>query len=784
MRLFYFLSTLVISMHLLFAQEAALVSDPGQDQFDHCKQLYRHANSLQDFNSRREAYWRVIPRLKSYVDRFPKHENTAAASYYLGECYYHSGSINDAKRVLSGVVKKYGKGRYVALSSNRLGYDAVAQKKYGTAAVHFGKVAEFSDTDEERFRGRYQQASCYRLAGDTHASIRAFSKIVDAEGVAKNYKQSARLILGHLYLKKGDKVNALEHFEKLMLPGVSEKMRIEATLNVGFIVLDQGDAEKSSRCFKTVLASKQDQFKPNAQAALMQSLYKKKDYQGVLHIIKQGDYPAEKELELVKYSMAGRSAYQLKRYHDAIRYFARAESQKPLSPEAFEAAYYRLLCFYNIEGTNIPVQVDGFLEVYKSGNSDHERIHKAFLMKAETLFDQEKFREASVAYNQINSNLVGKENHANLLYKRGWCLSESGDHNGAVRGYTRFLNTYADDIRSPSVIARRGASYLALGDRASALKDFDLLINKYPEDKLAALAFQNSAKIKKEDEDYAGMVKRYETLVERFPAMKKSTIANAHYWIGWGKYQLKQYEAAMPALRKSVELEEAKYSFNAGMLIVFCAHSLKEKEALKAAIDRITDLGKGEKIPASIYCWLGLQCYNADEVKDSERYLTLGTTPIEPRQTSKAYWKMLGDTRVEIGKYEEALEPIKNFLDVVEQPFWKAEALYNRSVAYLGLRRLADAKASAEEALALRPKGKLNAELKMVLGDIAYTNKEYSAAASFYVVVVQFFVDDQDLRPKALYKSYLALKKKGDAKEAGHYMEILQSEFPDYLKDK
>ena len=161
------------------------------------------------------------------------------------------------------------------------------------------------------------------------------------------------MILGHLYLKKGDKVNALEYFEKLMLPGVSEKMRIEATLNVGFIALDQGDTEKSLRCFKSVLASKQDQFKPNAQAALMQSLYKQEDYQGVLHIIKQGDFPAEKELELVKYSMAGRSAYQLKKYHDAIRYFARAESQKPLSPEAFEAAYYRLLCFYNIEGANI-----------------------------------------------------------------------------------------------------------------------------------------------------------------------------------------------------------------------------------------------------------------------------------------------------------------------------------------------------------------------------------------------------------------------------------------------
>ena len=87
MRLFYLLSTLALSVHLLFAQEAPLVSDPGQDQFDHCKQLYRHANGLQDFEDRRDAYRRAIPRLKSYIDQFPKHENIAAASYYLGECY-------------------------------------------------------------------------------------------------------------------------------------------------------------------------------------------------------------------------------------------------------------------------------------------------------------------------------------------------------------------------------------------------------------------------------------------------------------------------------------------------------------------------------------------------------------------------------------------------------------------------------------------------------------------------------------------------------------------------
>ena len=52
------------------------------------------------------------------------------------------------------------------------------------------------------------------------------------------------------------------------------------------------------------------------------------------------------------------------------------------------------------------------------------------------------------------------------------------------------------------------------------------------------------------------------------------------------------------------------------------------------------------------------------------------------------------------------------------------------------------------------------------------------------VVVVQLFVDDKTLRSDALFKSYNTLLKKGDVKEAKHYLETLKKEFPDYLKEK
>ena len=782
MRFISLFLALFLTVSSALAQNAPLVADPGADQFEFCKQLYRQANATKDHASRVQAYQQAAPRLEGYINRFPNHANTAAAMYYLGECYYQSGFLNEAKGMLHRVVTRYKTGRYVALASNRLGYDAFTNKKYNQAAIYFGRVATMATTADERFRGRYQEASCYRYSGQTERAIKSYALIESAEGAPVVYRENSKLRLGYLYFGKKDLTKALSEFSSLVKPGVASNIRMDAALNAGLISLQLKKIDDAEGYLKSVLLGKEEKFKPRAQAALMNSMYTGKNYQGVFDVMKRRNYKGKAATEAIKYTLAGRSAYQLKKYNDAILFFAKAESQLPLSREAFEAAYFRLLCFFNIKGANIPKQVDAFLEVYQPRFPGQSKIHKALLMKAETLFDEGKFREAAAAYNQIKPDLVGTDNQADLLFKRGWCLSESGDHNGAVRSFSDFLKMSPDSERSPVAIARRGKSYLALGDRGGAMRDFDLLIQRFPQNKLAALAWQNSARIKKDAQDYPDMIHRYESMMISFPKLRVETIANAHYWIGWGNYQTKEFAKAVPSLEKAIKLKPDEYGPKAQMLLIYCSYAMKDKARLQLAVDAVRAENKERKIQAPIYRWLGVQCYNGGEMKDSERYLTLGTTPEDPRQTPKAFWKMLGNARVKIGKNKEALVAIAHFLDVVEEPFWKAETLLDQAKAYLGLSKLDEAKTSAEDGLKLRPKGRINAELRLVLGDIAYSAKDYAQAAASYVVVVEFQGNDKDLRPEALYKAYQSLTKKGDAKQAKHYLDQLNEEFPNYLK--
>lgn len=788
---FYFLFLSILSVGAVSAQiappaeERELVANPAEDQFEFCKHLYRSANSIQGDRQRsRIAYQRVIPRLEAYVERFPWHKNTAAATYYLGECYYYSGAIEEAKETFNQVINKFRKGRYVSLSSNRLARDAYVNEKYVEAAVHFGRVAEMASTPDERHVGRYQQAKAYLQANNKNGAIKSFTAIAKAQDAKESFRQAAMLQLGNLYYQKKDLKRSMEYFEQLILPSVDPASRMEATFHVGLISMEQGDSRTAQSAFKSVMQSKQDKFKPNAQTAMVRSLYKEAKYGEILKTMEGGNYLGTPVMESEKYALAGHSAYKLKKYQVAISHFATAERQVPLSDHAFDSAYFRLLCFYYIEGANIPDQVDAFLELYQKKHYNHKRIHKALLAKAETLFEQGEFDRASAAYKQIKPTLIDEKNQADLYYKRGCSLAHSADHNEAVRNFTNFVNRYGEDPRTPSAIARRGSSFLSIGDRASALSDFDLLIKKYPNDKLASLALQQSAKIMKDDKDYPEMIRRYSILVKEFPALRNSTMANAEYWMGWGNHKLKKYEKAIPHLQKSTKLESDKYAVNAGMLIVYSSYALQNKEDLEVAINQMIALDQAEKIPIPIYRWVGLQCFKVGEMKAAETYLTLGTTPGEPAKTPSNYWKMLGSTRVKTKKYEAALIAIKNFLDMEEEPFWRAEAYYDQSIAYLGINELEESKSSAEASLKLRPKGKLNAEVRLVLGDIAFENKEYAEAAAFYVVVVQLFIDDSELRPQALYKSHLALSKKGDEKQAAHYLSLLKKEFPSYLRSR
>jgi len=83
-----------------------------------------------------------------------------------------------------------------------------------------------------------------------------------------------------------------------------------------------------------------------------------------------------------------------------------------------------------------------------------------------------------------------------------------------------------------------------------------------------------------------------------------------------------------------------------------------------------------------------------------------------------------------------------------------------------------------DEAMLLQPEGPINAQARILAGDLFVVRQDYANAAKAYVTVA-VLSDDPSLAPKALAKAIDAYRRAGDLTEAEKSLEELKKRFPD-----
>jgi tetratricopeptide (TPR) repeat protein len=770
--------------------EPALQADPGNDLFARAQNMYESARSAQARETQIDLYQRAIPVFEDYLRQFPNHPNAASAYYFLGQCHFMTGAVDLGKRSFQIVLDRYPQsGRWVAAAAYQLGVDLYTRKEYQLAAPFFEKVAANAVRPEDRQRALFYLATCHHLVGSDAKAIIAYNRLIADPDPGNAYLDRSRLAVSHLLVKAAKPAEALTNFEMLANGTTVPEIRGEATLHAGLLAASLKKHDLAEAYLRKILTTPDlAKFRPQAQTALMGNEFEKGNFKEVISLFRRSEVKAEGATEARRMMLAGLAYMKLEKWPDALATFREVERAVPAeNPLAFEASYNRLLCFFNIDGKHVPEQVDGFLEIYRKGRPQDPKIHTALMMKAEALYASGNAAAAAEVYGSIDAALVSDSNRPGLLYQRGWAMADSGDHQRAIASLTTFIEKCEKDPRLPKALAKRGDSFLKVGDPKAALRDFDRLITMQdqPEAKdLASFAWQRSAVIKKDEGDIDAMVSRYQSLVTKFPKLEPTILANAHYWIGWGQFKANKPEEAEPHLRLARELDGPTYAKQAGLLLVLSLFSRQDVPTLAKEVDLAIDSGSSTEVPEQVYRWLGNQVFNADDFTAAARYLTLGSTASDPRQTPKAVWRLLGKSLIEIKKPKDALTPIENLLAVEEQPQWKADAFLDKARALLALERLDEAEAAAGDGTQLRPEGVVDAKLRLTIGDIEFARKKFQEAANHYVVVAQLLTNDRELEPLALDKARSALDKAGNPTEAAKYRQRLTTEFPDYkIKD-
>jgi tetratricopeptide (TPR) repeat protein len=757
-----------------------LEQDPGEAFFERCKNRFNQGVQASDVENRILIFQHAGELLENYISQFPNHKNTESAYYFLGESFYQSGQPDAGKQRFHTLLNRYPDGPWAALAAYKLGLEHYNQREYAFAAPLFERYALNAAKPSERPRGNYNAGDCYRLLGRDREALAAFRKVIEDPAGAPLVPK-AKYFSGKILMKTGDAKQALPLFEEVANgTGNPNDLRGDAALDASDAAAKLGMNDLAEKYLQFIMTQPgMEAFRADAQTTLMKQAFDRKEYKKVLEIYQRNTAPAQGEREAARLTLAARAYMEDKRPQEAMQLFREVEKLVPESNLAFLAAYYRLHCFFQIEGRHVPDQVDGFLQIYrKTRPPDDPKIQTVLLLKAETLFSGGKYAEAAKAFSEIDASAISEQNLPGLLYNRGWCLVEAGDLQGAIRSLSEFIAKYPKDERISTALMKRAQAYSQSGDNAKAIADFDQLTGDSIPDELSAAAWIESARLRRAEDNVPDMITRYKGLLSK-KNVSEGQSSEANFRIGWGLVKQNTHAEAIPYLEKARALDAKTYGKHSGLLLCMAYGAMLDAQKLSAEINLAIEGKYAEELSDQTIQWAGMQAYNGSDYKSSARFLELIADSNEPRATAKEIWRYLGKARFENKDYEGALTAANHVLAVEDNEAWKADGLVDKGRALLALDRAAEARVAANEAEDLHPAGRTSVLLGILNGDLFDKEGAADRAAAAYNRIVQF-ATDAELKPLALHKLIKLRERTGDQDGAAALTQQLQKEFPNW----
>ncbi|MGI8602630.1 MAG: tetratricopeptide repeat protein [Verrucomicrobiales bacterium] len=757
------------------AKPAAGANSPEQNLFDYANLCYGQ-----------KAYDLAIQQYLEYLRVYPQGEFAQVAWYRMGEAYLNLNQVAQAENAYKQLIERFNTGDYVGNAAYRIASLAYNKRTYAAAVPYFELAATNTKQEKVRNSALYYKARCLMEDSRATEAYPEFQKLAKSrEG--NPFWDRAVLQMARLDKAAKKSESSVGHYQRLADEANDPEVRCEALVEMGGLHAEAGRTQEAAAAFQKALQTKSD--KPEspvtamrgvARYGLIEVYYKTGQWQKVVDIYQTTDaIQLPENLRPVMWLRVGEAQRNLKQWRRAIDMFQMIDQYHPASPENAEAGFRRLLCLNEMKDPSLPAIAEQVIQRLKTINPNSEQIDLSRFLVAENFFVRQDYKGATQAYKAVRTEKIPEKFRGALLFHRGWSSAEVGENASAIVAFTQFLEENPKDPQVPEALAKRGLAYKASEDWKNAQADFDRIIAAHPESSVAELAYEQSALLKGNRKDVPGMIATFDELLKKFPASKAAP--EAWFWIGSGRFDLKQYLEAIAPLEKARQLDPTSYDKEASLKILLCHYYLQDvKNLVKAVESERTKEGGETRVPKPVFQFLGLKYFELEEMAVADKYLTLASTPARPEETDYRVWFTLSEARLANARYEAALTAAENYLLKVElPPPQKAKGLLNKSLALFHLQKFDEASPLINEGLRLEPEARVRAYLFLLRGDIAVAKGEFDNAAQMYSVPSQMF-DDPEITPLALWKTVQALSKAGKAKEAAEYRQDLEKRFPKF----
>lgn len=713
----------------------------------------------------RRMYDLAIPEYEMFLVSGSGSPGRDAALFRLAESHRALGHADAARAAYEKLVMEFQSGEFAAAGAYRLGGVLFAEKKSDAAAAQFDLAAREAKDNGVRLSSAYFAGRSHESAGRIIDAATRYEAVLSAGG-ENPYRDNAAMALGAIQLKRGENRAALKTFEQLAKAAAEDDVAASAALEAAGIASAAGNIPSALELYGIAVARGDADMKSTAHFQSLLLRYKSGDHAGVVaggREIALG-MPSERRAEALRILAA--SMRETGDHAGAAALYEEMLADDSSAGEASGLGYQRLLALHASEDKSLPREVDLFL----AENPEPSIAASAALLKAEALFQQGAYAEAADAYEAALKYPQLKESQRPAaLYKQAWSLSAAGEHSPAVTAYDAFVRTYPQDKLAAGALVQSGLARQKSGDFEGAVRDFDRVLTEYPlsaDVEVALLQKALTCGQLKRNEDMAAA---FRLLLKKYP--KTAAAAQANYWIGWVAYENKDMDEALSRLTEARRLDAKTYGERAALRIILARYQQQDFPGVLAEFEAYN----GAPLPPEVLVWIAgghAAAGDHDKVEQTLKPLLEGGGTVGPD-----VWILLADSRNALGGHAGAAEAATRYLGVVGDPPSQARGHLARAKALIGMKRFEEARRDIDQALFLQPEGGLNAEARMLDGEVFFAAGDYdSAARSFMAVSV--LTDDAETTPRALKRAadaYLRTFNDGEAEKA---LDELRRRFP------
>jgi len=752
---------------------------PPQEMEASDRRQLEYANAL----FTRKLYDLAIPEYQKYLDDYPGGSGRANAYFSLGECYRNLNRASNARTNFQRVLNDYGESDFAGPAAYALAEMAFTQKDYASALPLFHRSAAKSKESAVALSARYFEARCLEVLDRKDEACDIYQQVAEAKN-PNPYREDARQTAASIALARGRKSDALGQYEALANETQKPSLKAEATVRAGLIAVDlqqpeKGRIDKAMGDKAMTLLQKgralpeAGRWRALAQVGILRLQYQSGQYAQVLADYKkaQQQVPEEARAELMLF--AANSQRQLGHAAEAEAVYRDIITKYPDREEAKDARYQRLINIYNSDPSTLPPEVDEFL----TSNPTAERTDQAKLLKAEALYKQQNYPRAAPIYADLRASQLSPKLRAEAAFKLGLCYIQVKDAAGIIEAFGYFVQAFPDSPQAPFAFAQRALAYQQDKNYDAELSDLNMILTKYPGAHEREAALQQKALILGEQQNPKGMTETFRQLLKEFP--KSPVAAQAQYYIGKAAFEAKDYKTALTALDAARQLNKDQYYNLATVRIISSFFYLRNRPALTNEVNNFMTTSPTASVPGEILEWLGIEYYNEKNYEAAEKYLSALGKIDNPTNVKPDFWFYLGDAAAKLQNFDEAENAFGKYLQIASDPAGKAKVLLALGAVKIAAHKADDAQKIAEQIMTLQPEGRVNAEARLLAGDVQFERGRIEDAGKAFMGVALLY-DDPAITPRALQKAALAYQRAGKTDEADRVARQLRERYPNY----